>query len=111
MVYGIHDNIGVLVQYSTDKKFSEGKTKTVKMSPKKFYKLINWKNKKGIVDITKRGPNNVGTVVSRYVLINKLKKKKTYYVRIQLYEKSTDSDDKGAYVYSDWSKVKKVKTK
>ena len=42
--------------------------------------------------------------------ISKLKSKKTYYVRIRTY-KTVKVNGKSVKVYSNWSKIKKVKTK
>ena len=67
---------GYQIQYSTNKKFKSAKTKTVK------------KNKTTSTSITK------------------LKKKKTYYVRVRTYKTVG-----GKKYYSAWSKTKKVKTK
>lgn len=67
---------GYRIQYSTDKKFKKG-VKYVNIS----------KNKKTTVTLSK------------------LKKGKTYYVRIATYKKV------GGKVYSSWSKSKKIKTK
>lgn len=67
---------GYQIQYATNKQFSKAKTKTIK------------KNK------------------TTSVKISKLKKKRTYYVRIRTY-KTVD----GRKYYSSWSGVKKVKTK
>lgn len=67
---------GYQIQYSTSKSFKGAKTKTVKKT------------------------KTTGATIS------KLKKKKTYYVRIRTY-KTTG----GKKYYSGWSKVKKVKTK
>lgn len=67
---------GYQVQYSTSKKFTGAKTKTIKK-----------------VKTTKTS-------------VSKLKKKKTYYVRIRTYRTVG-----GVKYYSAWSKVKKIKTK
>lgn len=68
---------GYQIQYSTSKKFAKGnKTKTIS------------KNK------------------TTSCTIKKLKKKKTYYVRIRTYKKVS-----GKTYYSEWSSVKKVKIK
>ena len=68
---------GYQIQYATSKKFAKGnKTKTISKNKTTSY------------------------------TIKKLKKKKTYYVRIRTYKKVS-----GKTYYSGWSSVKKVKTK
>lgn len=68
---------GYQIQYSTSKKFAKGnKTKTISKNKTTSY------------------------------TIKKLKKKKTYYVRIRTYKKVS-----GKTYYSEWSSVKKVKIK
>ena len=68
---------GYQIQYSTSKKFAKGnKTKTISKNKTTSY------------------------------TIKKLKKKKTYYVRIRTYKKVS-----GKTYYSGWSSVKKVKIK
>lgn len=67
---------GYQIQYSTSSKFKSAKTKTIKK------------------------------VKTTSTSISKLKKKKTYYVRIRTYRTVS-----GVKYYSAWSKVKKVKTK
>ena len=68
---------GYQIQYSTSKKFAKGnKTKTISKSKTTSY------------------------------TIKKLKKKKTYYVRIRTYKKVSEKT-----YYSEWSSVKKVKIK
>lgn len=68
---------GYQIQYSTSKKFAKGnKTKTISKNKTTSY------------------------------TIKKLKKKKTYYVRIRTYKKVS-----GKTCYSEWSSVKKVKIK
>lgn len=67
---------GYQIQYSTSKKFKKAKTKTI------------------------------GKAKTTSASISRLKKKKTYYVRIRTYKTV-----KGKKYYSGWSKVKKVKTK
>ena len=67
---------GYRIQYSTDKKFQ----KTVKTV-------------------------NIGKNKTTKTTLSKLKKGKTYYVRIATYKKS------GGKIYSSWSKVKKIKIK
>lgn len=68
---------GYQIQYSTSKKFAKGnKTKTISKNKTTSY------------------------------TIKKLKKKKTYYVRIRTYKKVSEKT-----YYSEWSSVKKVKIK
>lgn len=67
---------GYQIQYSTSKKFTSAKTKTIKK------------------------------VKTTSTSVSKLKKKKTYYVRIRTYRTVN-----GVKYYSGWSKIKKVKTK
>ena len=68
---------GYQIQYSTSKKFAKGnKTKTIRKNKTTSY------------------------------TIKKLKKKKTYYVRIRTYKKVSEKT-----YYSEWSSVKKVKIK
>ena len=73
---------GYQIQYSTSKKFSGKKTKTVTVKGKK-------KTSKSI---------------------KKLKAGKKYYVRIRTY-KTVKVNGKTAKIYSAWSKVKRIKTK
>ena len=108
-IYYKDKEIGLLIQYSTSKKFVSKKTKTIKVTPKKYYKLMSPSNSKGIKDVSMR--SSTGEFLGygrRYALVNKLKGNKKYYVRIKLYQKDLNSTE---YLYSDWSKVKSVKTK
>lgn len=79
-----HSDEGFEIQYSTSKKFKNAKRITIKPNGKKLYKKIT-----------------------------KLKKGKTYYVRVRTYRiylaetGNTDSE----IIYSKWSKEKKVKIK
>lgn len=73
---------GYQISYSTDKNFSQGKTKTT--------------NIKG----TDKTQNT----------IKKLKSKTTYYVRIRTYKTAT-TGGKQTNIYSSWSKSQKVKTR
>lgn len=73
---------GYQIQYSTNKKFTKKTTKTITIKKKKTTSKT----------------------------IKKLKAKKKYYVRIRTYQ-TVNVDGKTKKVYSDWSKVKAVKTK
>ena len=77
---------GYKIQYSTSKKFKKAKTITVKSTKSKLTKKIT-----------------------------KLKRGKTYYIRVRAYKiydpsKYGSTDPKETY-YSKWSKVKKIKVK
>ena len=102
-----HDQMGYIIQYSTTKKFTKKKTKTVKITYKKYRKLMRINNTKGVLSFVKTIAPNVASM-DRYFLVEKLKSHKKYYVRIRVYEKPSNEKN---ILYSDWTKVKTVKTK
>lgn len=78
----VRNNTGYQLQYSTSKSFNKKTTKTV----------------------------TIGKTKTVSKTVSKLKAKKNYYVRIRCYRK-VKLDSKTKTLYSNWSLVKKIKTK
>ena len=101
------------------------KYKKINVSKGKIKKIINKKSKKIKIDIKKINNTNgyeiqystskkfknkstkKVTKKSTSVTISKLKKKKTYYVRVRAYK----IDSAGKKIYGKWSTIKKIKIK
>lgn len=97
-------------------------TSVATLSIVKNVKLKNKKNKKLVISYKKingvryqiqysknkkfKKAKTINTIKNKYI-ITKLQKKKTYYIRVRTYLLQAD----GSYLYSKWSKVKKIKIK
>ncbi len=85
-------------------KVKNKKRKRVKVSWKKLSKVTGYQIQYSVNKKFKKA-KNVSTKKGNYT-IKKLKKKKTYYIRVRAYKKNGKKK-----IYGSWSKVKKVKIK
>lgn len=101
------------------KKVTLSKISIRKLTAKKKGFAIQWKKSKDkniryqiqyAVKSNFKGAKTINTKSAKKKTISRLKRKKTYYVRVRTYRKGS-SNGKKVTIYSKWSKVKKVKTK
>lgn len=101
------------------KKVTLAKVSIRKLTAKKKGFTVQWKKSKDknvkyqiqyAVKSNFKGAKTVNGKTATKKTISRLKKKKTYYVRVRTYRKGK-SGGKTVTIYSKWSKAKKVKTK
>ncbi|MCR5430023.1 MAG: C40 family peptidase [Eubacterium sp.] len=94
----------------TTLKKAKAKKKSLIIKWKKNSKVTGYKIQYSLKKSFKKAKTKTIKSSKTKIVLKKLKRKKTYYIRIRTY-KTTGSDYKKIIFYSDWSKVIKKKTK